>query len=77
MICGLSASILIMIIEMVLFILRAVRMENAFEREPPVNSIAKSENMHKPRFTSLTKEEMERQTAAFRDDDEVEGKKND
>ena len=33
MVCGLVASIGIMVVEMTLFILRAVRMENAFENK--------------------------------------------
>jgi hypothetical protein len=36
MICGLVASILILIVEMTLFIVRAVQVENVFENKKPM-----------------------------------------
>ena len=51
MICGLVGSITMMIVEMSLFILRALRMESAYEKNPNENSIAKTETVASVQYT--------------------------
>jgi hypothetical protein len=71
MVCGLVASILILIVEMVLFIVRAVQMEDTFENKKPES--AKSQAQYRPQLaaqSTTSLEEFPKELPLMNDEDD-------